>query len=462
MDIINFQCGHCGNLMGVSSDCLGQQVRCPTCSQVVVAPTAPEPSPVLPAGLGDPEHEDIFTPPEADELFSSAPAPRLEIPPHPPSANGPAPSLPAPPTEPPPELPSTDPFPAPALETSGPPAHEGFHDDPNAGALGSHALQEADGAGADALLAARPSLRRQSQRPSIWPILVLLPLLSYAVLVSVALLLIYQRWQSDKVKAASEQKPLDQLPDVDGDSPGVKRGTLTWEVKDEYRWPMPDRLKVALGEKLQVGDLEIEPLRVERTRVDVFVEGHKKKEKMDFDSLVLHLRLRNTSSNLSFVPLDPYFDRGWLHEGAAPERPKDDEGPDALDRYRQASNDHWEKGKGSPPLTLLEVGDRRFFGSSSDWYDRKRAAAENRRRAWVEGRLDKPPYLGPGETVETIVSTDGRDPRLDDALRNAQGPLLYRIHLRRGLVRRTRGDEVSATAVVGVPFTTQDIQTPTT
>jgi hypothetical protein len=488
MEIINFQCGHCGNLMGVSSECLGQQVRCPICSQVVVAPAAPQPDPMFPAIPSPQEHEDIFTPPEQDDLFNTTPTPRLEIPAHPSDNNGPTPTLPgpapkpgpppkvvaplklAPPPEPEPlppppflELNTSQPFAAPAPEPSDASPDEGFRDEPVPSTFTSPAFQEAESAGAETLVATGPSFRRQPQRRSMWPILVLLPLLSYAVLVTVALLLIYQRWQADKAKAASEQKPLDQLPDVDGDSPGVKRSNLTWEVKDQYAWPMPDRLKVGLGQKLQVGDLEIQPLRVECLRVSVFVEGpNKNKEQMDFDSLVLHLRLRNTSEHLSFVPLDPYFDRGWAHEGAPPVRPREDDGPEALERYRQASNQYWEKGKGSPPLTVLEVGERRFFGSSSDWYDRKRSAAGNYHRAWVEGRLDKQPYLKPGETLETFVSTDGRDPRLDDVLSSTQGPLLYRIHLRRGLVQRTRGDEISATAVIGVTFSTQDIQAPTT
>jgi hypothetical protein len=62
--------------------------------------------------------------------------------------------------------------------------------------------------------------------------------------------------------------------------------------------------------------------------------------------------------------------------------------------------------------------------------------------------------------LETFVSTDGRDPRLEEQLKTYHGPLLYRVHLRRGLVKRAKGDEVPATAVIGVHFTTEDIKTP--
>src|SRR5262249_39424642 len=40
METVNFQCGHCGKLMGVNTAFLGQQVHCPHCQQVVVAPAA--------------------------------------------------------------------------------------------------------------------------------------------------------------------------------------------------------------------------------------------------------------------------------------------------------------------------------------------------------------------------------------------------------------------------------------
>ena len=42
MQTVNFQCGHCRNLMAVGTDFLGQQVRCPHCQQVVIAPPPPQ------------------------------------------------------------------------------------------------------------------------------------------------------------------------------------------------------------------------------------------------------------------------------------------------------------------------------------------------------------------------------------------------------------------------------------
>src|SRR5438105_13368905 len=98
MQTMNFQCGRCGNLMAVSTDFLGQQVRCPHCQQVVLAPPPSAPAPaaqataptgpnpaVLPIQEPQPtgprygEQEDIFAPPDSgDDLFGLASAPRLE------------------------------------------------------------------------------------------------------------------------------------------------------------------------------------------------------------------------------------------------------------------------------------------------------------------------------------------------------------------------------------------------
>ena len=51
---------------------------------------------------------------------------------------------------------------------------------------------------------------------------------------------------------------------------------------------------------------------MERKRVKVYVQGHEQKpEWCKHDSLVLHLRLRNASADVAFVPLDNYFDRRW-------------------------------------------------------------------------------------------------------------------------------------------------------
>ncbi len=49
METLTFQCGHCNKLMAVGTAHLGQQVRCPHCQQVVVAPSQPAPATHAPA-----------------------------------------------------------------------------------------------------------------------------------------------------------------------------------------------------------------------------------------------------------------------------------------------------------------------------------------------------------------------------------------------------------------------------
>src|SRR6516165_2640903 len=101
MQTVNFQCGHCRNVMGVNADYLGKQVRCPHCQQVVLAPAqaaAPVPVPAaapVPAGgpslpppgpapgqskAHDPE-DSIFGEQVDEDLFGSPPKSKLELPP---------------------------------------------------------------------------------------------------------------------------------------------------------------------------------------------------------------------------------------------------------------------------------------------------------------------------------------------------------------------------------------------
>src|SRR5438876_3627008 len=95
MQTINFECGHCHNLMAVGENFLGQQFRCPHCQQVVVAPLPPSPPAVVPPpeaparpmfSMPPPEeHESIFGAAESvgDDLFGEPPAPQVEMPPQP-------------------------------------------------------------------------------------------------------------------------------------------------------------------------------------------------------------------------------------------------------------------------------------------------------------------------------------------------------------------------------------------
>src|SRR5262245_60167276 len=101
MQTVNFQCGHCGKLMGVSAEHLGQQVRCPSCQQVVLAPASGGPAPVSSApptqhGAADLSDDIFHTPSDTDDaLFGPDKGPKPEI--HlPPATLPPTPEPPAP------------------------------------------------------------------------------------------------------------------------------------------------------------------------------------------------------------------------------------------------------------------------------------------------------------------------------------------------------------------------------
>src|SRR5262249_18097778 len=103
MQTVTFTCLHCNNLMAVSTEFLGQQVRCPTCNQIVQAPAvAPTPITATPSvapsfedlSLDSPRqetHESIFGETQDEDLFGTPP-PKIELPPDmptaTPSANG--------------------------------------------------------------------------------------------------------------------------------------------------------------------------------------------------------------------------------------------------------------------------------------------------------------------------------------------------------------------------------------
>ena len=469
MQTVNFQCGHCGNLMAVGTDNLGQQVRCPHCQQVVVAPPpepAPAPAPAPGPGAAETtfqptfpqEHEDIFAPPPpTDDLFDAPRLPKLEVPPPepapaPPPANG---SLTEPVLTGPEATQPPAPAPGPGGETTlpfvpadaaAPPGEATLPLGP--GALGPTWMeptladapplvpQPAPGPPApagDDLAAAIPRPARRPSGGGGWFIpVIFVPLLVYAVLVTITAVVFWNRLQQ------TPPNPFDAMPDVDGDTPGVRKEGKDAKARSALNYdpglatdPLPDHLVTTLGKPLRVGDLEVTPTKVERRRVRVFVSGFDRPEPCDGDSLVLHLRLRNRAADYAFTPLDNYFDRWWRPPG------------------------------GLPPLTVLEAGKDRFYGGPAHWYPR--GSRDASKREWVEGRKDfDPDGLAPGAEQGSFVCTDGSDPHalrvLFGAGRQApyQGPMLWRVQVRRGLYDY-RGRRVPADAVVGVAFGPQDV-----
>jgi hypothetical protein len=480
METVQFQCGSCRKLMAVAKDHLGQQVRCPHCQQVVLAPApAPDPQPApaptpavpdLPAPLFTPpatDHEDIFSPQsESDSLFDEPAPVRLELPPAaaPPAPNGlgdsvepvltPAPVSYWPPHEPAPPAPAAEVPPPPPEEPTFPwspaPSDAAPATFPTEAALQAPAAEAPAAAPSlgEAVTAAEPapeelaglaaapatsdevsvlSVRRPPREGGGWFIpLVFVPLVLYAVGAT-----FFIGWSILKLNQMQEQQQqqnlFDTLPD-DGDSRGVTKDGRRISARpisfpERYTTgPLPEQQRLKLGEMRRFGVLEVTPVRVARKRVAVLVDTWPNAQPCKHDSLVLTLKLRNVSDDQTFAPLDNYFDR------------------------------HWKPGQGPVPLTHLVAGSHRLCGPA-----RWNPPGGKDKTEWVQGRHRDLTGLKPGEEQQGFVCTDGDDPVAARALFGEKGvpaepgPFLWRVRLRRGLID-WNGQERSATTVIGVEF----------
>ena len=461
MQTVNFQCGACNNLMAVSAEFLGQQVRCPHCQAVVVAPAAagqpvparaPDPTDTIPYPPRPAnEQEDIFAPPEpTDDLFGRQEGPHVELPPPAPAPQAPTltldgaaahgasepfgstmtfagsqPAAPAPANDA--TLPSwmdqgAAPAPAPHAQESP------FHQAP--ASTDSHAAPHEE--------TFAPTIRKPRDGGGLFIGLVFIPLVSYSILTTIAIIVLLVRLQQ---AAPPPPNPLETLPALDPNDPTKGTHLLKDPRQSEViqnldvkmaTGPVPDHQTVRLGGKLQVGDLEIEPQKIVRDTVAVRVQGYNP-EPCQYPSLVLHLKLRNISSNTVFQPMDSVFDRRWKQSNAK-------------------SN--------TPPLTMLELvssagGSRFLFGGPADFHRVPLTPQSGGDLPqWVEGN-HYTEVLKPGEEMDTFVCTDGDDKTTTEAVDNHHGKLLWRVHLRRGIVPYN-GRLVPVSTVVGVEFTDED------
>jgi len=166
----------------------------------------------------------------------------------------------------------------------------------------------------------------------------------------------------------------------------------------------------------------------------VLVSGFSKSEPCKGDSLVLRLKLKNVSSDQTFSPLDYYFNRKWK-----------------------------EKSKNSypPPFTFVQFGtekpEKSFFGGPANWLPLALAGSkksQSPRETVEDENLDK--ILEPGDEMTAFLCTDGDDSSAQEIL-NHQGPMLWRLQVRRGLVS-VGAKEIPATAVIGVEFGANDVK----
>jgi hypothetical protein len=209
-------------------------------------------------------------------------------------------------------------------------------------------------------------------------------LIPYSIVATVAVVVLYKR--------QPDFHPLETLPDPDAPKNGARR------IRTDLA--LPRKLRVALGESLRVGDVQVMPKQVVR---------------LPGDRLALTLTIANLSDDVEFNPVSPTFTRYVRNV------------PKAL-----------------KPYTYLEAG-------------------EGEERKFVYGGVWRPARAGPlspGKDMSATLTTDVRDAAAVRELLQFGGPLLWRVQVRRGLVEY-KGKEVSATAVVGVEFQAADVRRPT-
>jgi hypothetical protein len=367
MQTVQFQCGGCGKLMAVSTEHLGTQVHCPHCMEIVQAPaaqaTVPPEAPIPEIHVRPPEVEEgsIFGANTEDDMFTAARGPEVEMPASPVAAPTPAP----------PRFEEGPPEP-------GPPTADGPADPTVAFTPEKH-WAEAATRGDEGELPAQDLSRYRQSRSMLVPMLLIF-LIPYSVVCTA-----YIVWTLLHPPGSSFD-PLELLRDPKPGEGGPKR------VPPEV--PLPNKLRTSLNQPIQVGDTEVTPVKLELVNED----------------LVLHLKMRNLSRDLSYNPL-----------------------PDAFLRYTEKLR----------PYTFLDTGKDKLYGGYIKW--RK------------NGKEDPSGILGPGQENLTLLTTNDKHREKIAALLQSRDPVLWRVQVRRGLIS-VRGKEVSATAVIGVTFAPQNIE----
>ncbi len=471
MQTQTFPCPFCGKKMGVGSERFGKKVRCPHCSRVLVVPapaTAAEPLPaVVPLPVPEPPPDDIPSfnlpsqearesifgdhEPESDDVFSSSDGNKVQMPDVPP----PEPVLPTPGAANNPELdrepanemnspfsgtasPALQPIPvvvpiptvAPALSGTNPwaemdqlvaqPAQEML---PVVVSLPESPLSEPE--------EPKPRKNRMQEEVEDRPTRRTRPpataggnplfkigffiLAPYALLIT--LLAVYGLFFKSSVPSGH---PLSTIPDNFGEFAPAERkktGKLAFPVDGE----LPPELRVALGGKLEIGQLEIEPLGLEQRLLKIATEGKSEKriQTSTAPAIVLRLKIRNASDDLLIHPLDPAFNRRIV----------------GTERVG----------------TGLTVGKQTFWGGAIGWPFSGTAI-----RVYETAQEADGTPLKPGETREFVVFSNS-SASLVKSVKDARDALLWRVQVRRGRIDFD-GKDVPVTAIIGVEFKAADVK----
>jgi hypothetical protein len=270
--------------------------------------------------------------------------------------------------------------------------------------------------------------------------LIIIPLISYAILASIAAGILWFRQHKEP------PHQLETLPDIEGEFPtnlkGNKREVISKlqqrgdKIYPKYDTPLPDHLKVRLGQTIKLGELEVTPLGLRQEAITMKERGKTQPYEPRGKALMLDLRLRNVSNDLPFHPLDRYFTR-YYRAG----------------RKRDSTRSPYSE----VPYTYLEIGQKKYYGGPAGFYDTDLGTSGHYLNEYVENQEFT--RLKPGEELETFICTDPEDDDLQRALDAHKGPLMWRVQVRRGsIVYADR--RIPVTAVIGVEFTDEDYRKP--
>ena len=131
----------------------------------------------------------------------------------------------------------------------------------------------------------------RSRKRSGWHIaLFIIPLISWASLASIAAILNLVQLNKARNQQQERPHPLQFLPDVKGENPG---GKVTAPRPQTYL-DLPDNLKVALGQTVDLDELEVQPLSIAWGTIEL-TDG-KKGTPYELNGKALKLNQRYTPS----------------------------------------------------------------------------------------------------------------------------------------------------------------------
>lgn len=470
MQTLNFNCSHCGKLMAVGMNLLGRNVRCPHCKQVVQAPaTSPQqanPPQASPATIQPPvpreSHESIFGEIHDEDVFGTR-QPQVKMP-----VDSQPPPMPLPKrsfeqeatVEMPPESSERVEFPSympmsrtePIAEYNPPidpqpwtppvpqPSRQVVEDPVNPWDAPTPTSRR------DAV----PEPRRSREPEPIEPyspreremaraggggsgIFIFILLLYSAAATAGVAYLYFNRTTAGGGEKTNETKdqgthPFSAIPDLFGHYDRANRKEVVRpKGMANATQDVPEKLRVGFGNALSIHNIEVTPESIESREVTRYdrTPGNNKVTNKSYKMLLLRLRIKNTSDDVTLHPTDPAFNA----------------------RYPAKTNEL--------PYTGIFVGDKQYLGGPWFWPDTQYE------RQYIEGQEDDDKPLGPKEErVYVIASTVDHKQIVEDLYTTKSG--VWHVQLRSGVLpfKDAAGSErdVSVTSVIGVPFNYSDVQ----